>query len=81
MRILLENGESANLSFSIEKTGLYYVYAELETNEGTFRERSGGFLNKEKAMEFMKLCELEEVLPSNIAAVYEDRLFIDILEF
>ena len=81
MQILLENGEEAILTFSIVLDGYYYVWAELKTNEGTFKDCSGAFESKEKANAFLKLCETEQVLPSNIAAVYEDRLFVDILEF
>ncbi len=78
MQIMLENREVANLTFMIEYEGLYYVWAELKTNEGIFRDRSGGFEDKDKAIMFMELCKRYEVLPCNIAAVYEDRLFIDI---
>jgi hypothetical protein len=81
MIILLENGERANLKFYIEKDNLYYVFAELETEEDIYKDCSGAFESLEKAEEFLKLCEKHKVLPTNIAAVYEDRLFIDILEF
>ena len=53
MQILLENGEEAILTFSMVLDGYYYVWAELKTNEGTFKDCSGAFESQEKANAFL----------------------------